>query len=200
MSLLRLAWGESAGLAIQLAARFPSMKIRNDVRWLLLNFSEKALDEPEGLEILFGSTVPPDVSFQLKVCSSGVLPDSSTIDRAQYLLYWTPVPPTEALTFFLPAYGNHPFILQYAMRALESHPMDTRFFFVPQLVQALRYDALGYVERYILESTKLSRLLAHQVIWNMKANAFKDEESEIVRITLNGCLLELSEFVGPQAN
>ncbi|KAL1962296.1 hypothetical protein VTN77DRAFT_9839 [Rasamsonia byssochlamydoides] len=161
-SLLRTAWGESASLAIQIAARFPSEKIRNDVRWLLLNFPEKALDEPEGLEIMFGSALPPDISFQLK-----------------YLLYWAPVSPIEALTYFLPAYGNHPFILQYAMRALESHPIDVRFFFVPQLVQALRYDALGYVERYIFESAKLSQLFAHQVIWNMKANAYKDEDSQI---------------------
>jgi phosphatidylinositol 4-kinase len=98
------------------------------------------------------------------------------------LLYWAPVNPTEALTYFLPAYGNHPFILQYAMRALESHSMDVRFYFVPQLVQALRYDALGYVERYILETAKLSQLFAHQVIWNMKANSYKDEDSQIVSL------------------
>lgn len=66
------------------------------------------------------------------------------------------------------------------MRALESHSIDVRFYFVPQLVQALRYDALGYVERYIYESAKLSQLFAHQVIWNMKANAYKDEDSQIV--------------------
>ena len=66
------------------------------------------------------------------------------------------------------------------MRALESHSIDVRFYFVPQLVQALRYDALGYVDRYIYESAKLSQLFAHQVIWNMKANAYKDENSEVV--------------------
>ncbi|OKL61261.1 hypothetical protein UA08_03926 [Talaromyces atroroseus] len=160
--LLRTAWGESASLAIQMCSRFPSQKIHNDVRWLLLNFPEKAIDVPESLEMMFGSSLPSDVSFQLK-----------------YLLYWSPVAPSEALTYFLPAYGNHPFVLQYAMRALESHSIDVRFYFVPQLVQALRYDALGYVERYIFESAKLSQLFAHQVIWNMKANAYKDEDSEI---------------------
>ena len=98
----------------------------------------------------------------------------------KYLLYWAPVNPTEALTYFLPAYGNHSFILQYAMRALESHSINIRFYYVPQLVQALRYDALGYVERYILETAKLSQLFAHQVIWNMKANSYKDEDSQVV--------------------
>ncbi|KAB8070304.1 hypothetical protein BDV29DRAFT_181106 [Aspergillus leporis] len=162
VSLLRLAWAEHPGLAIQLAARFPSIKLKNDIRWLLLNFPEKVIDEPSSLEVMFGATLPADVSFQLK-----------------YLLYWAPVNPTEALTYFLPAYGNHPFILQYAMKALESHPIDVRFYFVPQLVQALRYDALGYVERYIMETAKQSQLFAHQVIWNMKANSYKDEDSEL---------------------
>lgn len=167
VSLLRLAWAESAGLAIQMAARFPSRKMQDDVRLLVLNFPEKVLEEPSALAIMFDNSLPVDVSSQLK-----------------YLLYWSPVTPMEAITYFLPAYGNHPYILQYAMRALESYTMDVRFYFVPQLVQALRYDGLGYVERYILETAKLSQLFAHQVIWNMKANSYKDEDSQIVSLTL----------------
>lgn len=66
--MLRLAWAESPGLAIQLATRFPSPKLRNDIRSLLLNSPEKALDESSGLEIMFGPVLPSDVSFQLKVC------------------------------------------------------------------------------------------------------------------------------------
>ncbi|RQM06895.1 hypothetical protein DH86_00000031 [Scytalidium sp. 3C] len=46
-------------------------------------------------------------------------------------------------------------------------------------LKTLRYDALGYVERYILETAKFSQLFAHQIIWNMKANAYKDEDSEV---------------------
>lgn len=90
--------------------------------------------------------------------------------------------PVTATTFFLPAYKNHPFVIQYAMRALESHPVDINFFYVPQIVQALRYDALGYVERYIIETAKFSPKFAHQIIWNMKANAYKDEDSQIVSL------------------
>ncbi|EDP48216.1 phosphatidylinositol 4-kinase (STT4), putative [Aspergillus fumigatus A1163] len=97
----------------QISGNRNSAEMKNDIRSLLLDFPEKALDEPSSLELMLGAALPSDVSFQLK------------------------------------------------------------------LVQALRYDALGYVERYILETAKQSQLFAHQVIWNMKANSYKDEDSQI---------------------
>lgn len=67
--MLQSAWYESPGLAIQLAMRFPSATLSNDVRKLLLKFPEKAIDEPSSLELIFGSALPADVSVQLKVSS-----------------------------------------------------------------------------------------------------------------------------------
>lgn len=65
---MKLAWAESASLALQLVSRFPSEKVRHDVRSLLLNFPEKAIDQEASLEIMLGPSLPSDVSFQLKVC------------------------------------------------------------------------------------------------------------------------------------
>lgn len=160
---LKTAWAENPAIAIHLVKRFQSPRLATEVRWQVLNFPHLVLGEPDALEILLGSGLPSDVVFQLK-----------------YMLYWTPVNPITAVTYFLPAYGNHPFIIQYAMRALESHSVDVMFFYVYQIVQTLRYDVLGYVERYIIETAKFSQLFAHQIIWNMKANAYKDETAETV--------------------
>ncbi|KAL8731760.1 MAG: hypothetical protein Q9166_003207 [cf. Caloplaca sp. 2 TL-2023] len=162
LAALATAWAENPGLAVQLVTRFQSLRLTNDVRRLLLIHPERCLAEADALQILLGPSLPGDVNAQLK-----------------YLLYWGPVNPITAATYFLPDYGNHPFILQYAMRALESHSVDVTFFYVPQIVQALRYDALGYVQRYIIETAKFSQQFAHQIIWNMKANAYKDEDSSI---------------------
>ncbi|KAI0486319.1 phosphatidylinositol 3 [Xylaria cf. heliscus] len=160
--LIRVAWTESPSLAIELVNRFNIPSVHQEVRWLLLNFPTKALCDAEAPSVLFGGELPQDVRFQLK-----------------YLLYWTPVNPVTATTYFLPAYKNHPFLIQYAMRALEYHPIDVTFFYVPQIVQSLRFDALGYVERYIIETAQFSQLFAHQIIWNMKANSYKDDDATI---------------------
>jgi hypothetical protein len=61
----------------------------------------------------------------------------------QYLLFWDSVPPVIATTFFEPRYHGNPIILQYAHRVLAQHPVEVTFFFVPQIVQALRCDELG---------------------------------------------------------
>ena len=61
----------------------------------------------------------------------------------QHLLVWESVTPITAVTYFEPRYHNDPLILQYAHRVLEQHPVDLTFFFVPQVVQALRNDPSG---------------------------------------------------------
>lgn len=162
LPLIRTAWMENASLAIELCSRFQSSRIHKEIRSLLMNCPEKAVSEPEALPILLGGALPPDLTFQLK-----------------YLLFWAPVNPITAVTYFLPAYQNHPFLIQYAMRALESHSVDVTFFYVPQIVQTMRYDALGYVERYIVETAQFSQLFAHQIIWNMKANSYKDDDGQV---------------------
>ncbi|KAI9668133.1 MAG: phosphatidylinositol-4- kinase [Bathelium mastoideum] len=162
MSLLGTAWLESPALATQLATRFASQRLHDEIRTLIVRYPERVIDVADALYLMIGASLPKDLSWQLK-----------------YLLYWAPVNPITAVTYFLPAHGNHPFIIQYAMRALDSHSVDVTFFFVPQIVQTLRYDVLGYVERYIIETAKFSQLFAHQIIWNMKANSYKDEDATI---------------------
>ncbi|KAJ2080126.1 phosphatidylinositol-4- kinase [Coemansia sp. RSA 988] len=96
----------------------------------------------------------------------------------KFLLYWCAVPPITAMSYLASSHSRHPLALQYSMRSLEYFPVDTTFFYIPQMVQALRHDSDGYVERAILSSAQISQHFAHQIIWNMKANVYRDEEGQ----------------------
>ncbi|KAJ2819674.1 phosphatidylinositol-4- kinase, partial [Coemansia furcata] len=100
-----------------------------------------------------------------------------TFREQKFLMYWSAVPPITSTAYLASSHSRNPLALQYAMRALECFPVDVTFFYIPQLVQALRHDLSGYVERAIISSAKISQHFAHQIIWNMKANMFKDEDS-----------------------
>ncbi|RDB21005.1 Phosphatidylinositol 4-kinase stt4 [Hypsizygus marmoreus] len=160
--LLRTVWLINPAIAIFLPERFKSPIVRNEVTKLVRSSPLDVLDIPEAVLFLIGEKVDPNMLRDLK-----------------HLLLWAPVPPIIANTFFEPRYRNDPLILQYAHRVLEQHPVDLTFFFVPQVVQALRYDELGYVARFIFETAKISQLFCHQIIWNMKANCYKDDMAEM---------------------
>lgn len=95
------------------------------------------------------------------------------------IVAWAPGAPVDAINKFLPPYNRNSLVLQYAMRSIESFDVHLTFFYVPQIVQTMRHDDLGYIRRYILETANVSQLFAHQIIWNMAANSFKDEESTL---------------------
>ena len=98
----------------------------------------------------------------------------------KWLHTWACVPPVDAVEMLTPeGGGTSPLVLQYAMRTLEEHPVDLVFFYVPQLVQTLRDDTHGYVADFILKTSLISQLFCHQIIWNMKANMYKDDNCEV---------------------
>ena len=40
----------------------------------------------------------------------------------------------------------------------------------------------GYVNNFILDTARISQLFCHQIVWNMKANCYKDDNMEVVRL------------------
>lgn len=99
--------------------------------------------------------------------------------KASAIAFWEPAAPVDAIKLFLPPFNKDNLVVQYAMRSIESFNIHLTFFYVPQIVQTMRHDSLGYIRRFILEAANVSQLFAHQIIWNMAANSFKDEDSEI---------------------
>jgi phosphatidylinositol 4-kinase len=87
--------------------------------------------------------------------------------------------PAQALSFFSQLFKPNPYTAQYAVKCLRSFNADQILFYIPQLVQALRYDTIGYVFEYLIWSSNQSPLLCHQLMWNMMTNRFRDEEGTV---------------------
>jgi hypothetical protein len=74
----------------------------------------------------------------------------------RWLPHWAPCSITRALDFLTPAYKGHHRVMAYVLRVMETYPPERVTFFMPQLVQALRYDQ-GVSAQSPL-STKLSNI------------------------------------------
>lgn len=156
------AWQINPVLAVQLVERYNSSDLVSRLQTLT------------GAEPLKVVHVPEALQYFLK--SSTTVREKSGTSPRHPLLYWAPISPIESINLFLPVFKADSLLLQYAMRSLESHDVNITFFYVPQLVQSLRYDVSGYLERYILETAQISQLFAHQIIWNILANLFKGDD------------------------
>ncbi|XP_010272166.1 PREDICTED: phosphatidylinositol 4-kinase alpha 1-like isoform X2 [Nelumbo nucifera] len=96
----------------------------------------------------------------------------------QQLPHWAACSITQALEFLTPAYKGHPRVMAYVLRVLESYPPERVTFFMPQLVQALRYDEGKLVEGYLLGAAQRSDIFAHILIWHLQGETFPETGKE----------------------
>ncbi|GAA5914470.1 hypothetical protein JCM8208_004460 [Rhodotorula glutinis] len=159
--LARFAWSHWPTVVVYLPDRFKIPALTDEVERLVRADPVAVQDCPDALAHFVGDSLTAEAKSKLR-----------------HLLYWTPVPVPSALRFLFPKFHGDPILLQFALRVLEHHPVSVTFFYVPQVVQALRSDELGYAERFIFETSKISQLFCHQIIWNMKANKYRGDDAE----------------------
>lgn len=164
-SIVRTAWRINPEVAISLRSRF-------------VNSAE--LIDAELLEVAKTSYIRAMSSSDAVTVFLKNINKTKAENQLRHLLYWRPVAPVTAIQILTQNQNPHPWIIQFAIRSLEDFPISQVFFYIPQLVQALRYDVMGYIEKYILEAAKSSQYFAHQIIWNMDANMYKDDGCEVV--------------------
>ncbi|XP_015600220.1 phosphatidylinositol 4-kinase alpha isoform X2 [Cephus cinctus] len=156
----RLAWEISPVLAVYLPVRLKNSDIivREVCRLVRLN-PIPVMNVPEALQYL--------------VTTDTLLNDAPEL---VYMLSWARVSPIQALAYFSRQFPHHPISAQYAVHVLSSYPADAVLFYIPQLVQAVRHDSMGYVIEFIKAIAKRSQVVAHQLIWNMHTNMYMDED------------------------
>lgn len=157
--LLQSAFDVDPKLAVTFFERYRFRKFEDALATLIVTNPSHFVGVPEALDfyLLSGET-------------------SRRKSSMHHIVYWCPVDPLKSINLFLPPWNTNTFLLQYCVFSLEWHDVNVTFFYVPQITQCLRYDSTGYVERLILDTAKTNELFAHQIIWNMLANSYKDDE------------------------
>jgi hypothetical protein len=168
--------------------------------WMGMESREKPLSVPDSKKEIISGTLGISVGlvhrliehckigneFNLQLNGLEVCTDSS--DLVTYAINNMLMMPTDAWIYAAPltlpvaisvfrstVFKEQPLALNLSLRSLETAPADVLYYYIPQLVQSLRHSTLGFVERSVLHIAKESALFAHQVIWNMRANAYLDE-------------------------
>ncbi|OEL35958.1 Phosphatidylinositol 4-kinase alpha 1 [Dichanthelium oligosanthes] len=118
---------------------------REKRKQLLLTLSQNEADRLE-TRLLELRTIPEALPFFI---TPKAVDENSVL--LQQLPHWAPCSVTQALEFLTPPYKGHPRVMAYVLRVLETYPPETVTFFMPQLVQSLRYDEQG---EYVDESEK----------------------------------------------
>lgn len=160
--MVRLAWEISPTLAVYLPHRFKNSEVvMNEVSRLVKLSPTAVCHIPEALQFLAN---PVDIGRD--------------VPELSHIVTWVPVQPILALSFFSRPYPAHPLTAQYAIKSLCSYPPEVVMAYIPQLVQAVRHDKMGYVSNFIKTAAQRSQLLMHQLIWNMRTNMYRDEEGK----------------------
>uniref|UniRef100_A0A0D6QSE9 1-phosphatidylinositol 4-kinase n=1 Tax=Araucaria cunninghamii TaxID=56994 RepID=A0A0D6QSE9_ARACU len=152
VEFVRVAFAVDPSIALCLVTRFPSVSsLRAEVVSLVQRNILEMRNIPEALPFF--------------VTPKAVEENSPVL---QQLPHWASCSITRALEFLTPAFRGHPRVMAYVLRVLESYPPERVTFFMPQLVQALRYDEGKLVEGYLLGATHRSNLFAHILIWQLQ--------------------------------
>ncbi|XP_071689006.1 phosphatidylinositol 4-kinase alpha 1-like [Rutidosis leptorrhynchoides] len=155
----RTAFAVDPRIAFSLGARFPTNSfLKAEITQLVQSHILEIRNIPEALPYF--------------VTPSAVDENSPLL---QQLPYWAACSITQALEFFTPAYKGHPRVMAYILRVLESYPPSKVTFFMPQLIQALRYDDELLVEAYLLRAAQRSDVFAHILIWQLQGETCAPE-------------------------
>lgn len=169
---VRMAWSVTPSLACHLFARFPHEAVLREIQRLVKSQPERVLHIPAAANFLVTEQNMANDSAEL----SNLLVWSRQAVAINVLCYFARSPKGHFLT--------NPIVAQYACKNLMASKPETLLSYIPQLVQALRADDYGYVREVIYWLGEHSQLLAHQLIWNMTTNVYRDQDSKIKGIFL----------------
>ena len=142
--IMRNAWDISPALAVYLPERllFRASSVDDTVRNTIMEreLTRLVRNNPESV-----SHIPKALDYFLTKESI-----ESDAPELTYILTWAKSTPIHGLSLLCPrTHPSHPLTAQYAVSVLASYPPDAVLFYIQQLVQATRWDDLGYVKEFV---------------------------------------------------
>lgn len=175
----RTAFSVDPRIALSLAARFPTnSSLKAEVTQLVQAHILEIRSIPEALPYFVTPKAVDENSVLL-----------------QQLPHWAACSITQALEFLTPAYKGHSRVMAYILRVLESYPPERVTFFMPQLVQALRYDDEMLVEGYLLRAAQRSDIFSHILIWHLQGETCEPEPGKETALAKNSSFQALLPVV-----
>ncbi|CAF0782495.1 unnamed protein product [Brachionus calyciflorus] len=179
---IKVTWSVNPALTINLPNRFPFEYNIKEVQRLVKSQPERVLHIP--LACLYLAN------------EQNIMNDSIELNN---LLIWSKCPAIIVLSLFGKGSRGqslaNPITSQFTCKNLMTSKPETLLNYIPQLVQALRYDDFGYVREVIFWLAKHSQLLAHQLIWNLTTNVYKDQDAKIRDLQIGDLLESLIEDI-----
>ena len=126
----KIAWAINPLVALHISFRFPhtSEVANKELSDLITANPTKVLHSSIGVSHLI-----PNITRDSRIWNEG-----------RFLLLWYPISPIDAIALLGPdGFSDNPWVIQYAIGVLEFFPVDQVFFYIPQIVQSLRFDEFG---------------------------------------------------------
>lgn len=121
--------------------RTPKDSVRNEIQRLVKSFPLQVRHIPDALSIF---TAAGDHDRQCEVNLKIIKVKTKTLlFQTSHILTWAPVNPVAALSYFASARLNqvaNSYTIQFASRILYTTKPEALILYIPQLVQAVRYD------------------------------------------------------------
>jgi phosphatidylinositol 4-kinase len=132
---VRMAWSTQPALAVFLSIRFPLDAVIKECQSLVKSQPERVLHVQQACVYL--------------ATEQNIFNDSNELN---YLLVWSKIPAIIVLSYFGKGTRGqslaNPITAQFACKNLMISKPETLLNYIPQLVQALRYDDFGYEKKY----------------------------------------------------
>ncbi|KAL4452207.1 hypothetical protein ABPG75_007869 [Micractinium tetrahymenae] len=161
---VRTAWAEvSPALAVALSRRFPgAAAIRAELQKLVA----QGAGDPAVQNL-------PEAATLLATPAAA----KANAPQLQHLAVWAPLPLLEAIELAAGPAGRNPAVLGFVMRSLQACRPEEVAFFLPQLVQLLRDDPGGTVERFLLDAASHSVYFAHMLVCQLLSEGTPPDEA-----------------------